>query len=150
MRPVISTVMLLVTAGCAAHRPEKPYVYSVPVVVTVEKIGSRFGYATAICSMKNVGSNAMWYDATTVDDPAFSFEYKSRPMSEPYPCNGPFWGDMPPYVNRYRLAPGQSVTFVLDGPRRFLGPFRVGVWLSPEADNKTFNDDIYWSEMFTP
>ena len=60
---------------------------------------------------------------------------------------GVFWGDTG--VGRYQLSPGQSSSFLVH-ESRLDEPFRVGVWLSPEADNRTFKEQVYWSEPFSP
>ena len=68
-------------------------------------------------------------------------------MLEAMPSVGMFWGDTG--IGRYELAPRQSSTFLVRRSR-LSEPFRVGVWLSPEPDNKSFHDEVYWSETFSP
>jgi hypothetical protein len=89
----------------------------------------------------------MWFDGEGMQHPGYTIENKSRPLGEPVLSNGLFWGDLG--LGRYKLGPGQSSTFTI-WRHEFTEPFRVGVWLSPEADNKTFSDRAYWSEIVSP
>jgi hypothetical protein len=74
-------------------------------------------------------------------------ESKSHPYREIEPVVGLYWGEFG--VSRYLLSPDQSVTFLVRR-NRFDEPFRVGVWLSPEEDNRSFNEQVYWSETYSP
>ena len=138
-------LLLLVVAGCASHRDEHPYVYTPPIIVALKNLQHTNDNSIAVFTMSNVGSEPMWYDGEDQDHPACCMEYEGMMYSGHSP--GDFWGDAG--LGRYELAPGQSVDFIF-GRKDFSGPFRVGVWLGEEEDQKTMDDEIWWSAYITP
>lgn len=137
--------LLLIFVGCATQRDTPPYVYTPPVVVSLASLCSTNGYSLAIFTFSNVSSAPMWYDGEGRESPACCMEYKSMPLAEHSP--GFYWGDTG--LGRYKLSPGESGTFRVTR-KQFSGPFRAGVWLCEEWDNRTANDSIYWSPYVTP
>lgn len=147
MRLSVYFSLIVLAAGCAGHRQQEAYRYSPPVVVAVKSLQRSNDSFVAFCVMTNVSKEPMWFDGEGMQHPAYTIEYKSRPVFEPVMSDGLFWGDTG--LGRYKLAPAQSSTFTIRR-HEFFEPFRVGVWLSPERDNKTFSDRVYWSETVSP
>ena len=139
-------LLLLLVAGCASQsqRPEQPYVYIPPIVITFKSLQKHVGNVSmAVFTMTNVSTEPMWYDGDGRERPASCVQYKGRTYLGYDEAD--FVSDM---SDRYELAPGQSVDFIF--VRQFLGPFRVGVWLGLEKDRKTMNDDVWWSDYVNP
>jgi hypothetical protein len=116
-------------------------------VVTIDKLYPKYDYWVAVCTMTNRSEYTLWFDGETRERPVYSVESKSHPYLEIEPMFPFNWGEFG--ADRYMLSPGQSVTFLVDR-NRFEEPFRVGIWLSPEKDNKSFREQVYWSEIFFP
>lgn len=142
MRSFALVSLLVLVVGCASHRPEQPYVYTPPVVIAFKSLQHAHGGFFAVFTMSNVGTEPMWYDGDDRERPPYCIEYKGIKYWE----HSKNVSDM---AGRYELAPGQSVDFRL-WRREFSGPFRVGVWLGLEKDQKTMNDDIWWSGYVNP
>ena len=148
MRAILAPIVALVLLGCATEERVKPYVYSPPVVVAFKSLQHTNGYYVAVFKMTNVSSEPMWFDGEIRHAPACCIEYKSVPVAEHSKGEmGYYWGDTG--LSRYQLASGESMDFHIVR-REFTGPFRAGVWLSAEADNKTMDDLIYWSDYVSP
>lgn len=145
MRSLNTIILLVIFAGCAARRDTPPYVYTPPVVVSLVSLYSTNGYSLATFAFTNVSSVPMWYDGEGRESPACCIEYKIMPLAEHSP--GTYWGDTG--LERYKLSPGESGTFRVTR-KQFSGPFRGGVWLCEEMDNRTADDSIYWSPFITP
>lgn len=150
MRAQFHLILLLLLPGCATSRNIAPYTYVPPVTIKVGSLpASRddsfyFGYFT----LSNVCEDPMWFlgDGKDVDH---YIEWKSLAWYGPrsgFDCSCTGWHG----AEQRKLGPGESVTF-----RAFLGnyprePFRVGVRLSPELDNRSQCDRVYWSDWVSP
>jgi hypothetical protein len=147
MRLLIASIFALVVLGCATQPQQQNYVYTPPVVVTLKALYRTNNYSVAVFTMKNISSEPMWYDGERRDHPPCCIQYRSVIQTEACPDMGEFWGDTG--LMRYKLAPGEAGTFRVRRSQ-FLEPFRAGVWLSKEADNRTVNDSVYWSTLVSP
>src|SRR6267142_177797 len=94
MRLTVSVSLILLTAGCAAHRQKETYAYSSPVVVAVKSLQRSNDSFVAVCVMTNISSEPMWFDGEGMQHPAYTIEYSSQRVYEPVLSNGMFSGDM--------------------------------------------------------
>jgi hypothetical protein len=147
MRLLLTMSLLLALAGCETQPRREVYSYSEPVRIILQGLRQDQDGWVAEFAIHNVSSESMWFDGEKKQLPSYCFQYKKLFFSEPVLSNGLFWGDQG--LGRYRLGPGEKSTFRIRRSE-LSEPFRVGVWLSPEADNKTFPDLIYWSETISP
>jgi hypothetical protein len=145
-RAALTLIPILVFVGCSTERRVQSYIYSPPVVVTFHSLRRTNDSSIAAFEMTNVSREPMWFDGEAEDRPACCIEYKSMPVAE-HSAGGGLWGDAG--LGRYQLGPGESREFHVVRSK-FTGSFRAGVWLSSEADNKTQNDLIYWSDFVSP
>jgi hypothetical protein len=147
-RTILLIVMafILLPVGCATRVPLEPHLYSSAIVVGLKSLRREDNPITATFAFTNVSSIPMWFDGETRRTPACCHGYQSQPLID-YDENGMLWGDTG--IARFKLAPGEWSQFTV----RVLesgGPFRGGVWLCPEEDNKTMNDLLYWSDFVSP
>lgn len=147
MRAISHIIVIGLITGCTTGRERVPYSYSAPVVISLKTMASArddWAYFT----LTNVSQVPMWLFANGelvkcyLQQKSFSM-YDPRPIFNEDDCGWPGW-DM------RKLGVGECTTFKIPFRGAPQEAFRVGVWLSPEPDNKSRCDLVYWSDYMNP